>query len=509
MTSILLQVAAEYPELVAAFLQLVATVRTQRAAALTDGAAVDYYQVEQHVAQQIAALERETHTAILSALDIDAPQVWVDGQAYRPVLRSPGTYYTMAGPVCIQRTLYRKLGERNGPTVDAISLRTGVVGDGWLPRTAAAMAWECQRAPSREAEAASHHWQRLPYSRSAFESVVHLVGEHYGQRREVVERELIETMTIPDEAYSVSVSLDRVCIPMEEPRPTDRPPSHASGSESLESGTAQTPTVESTQQPDKKRPKRPIQRVFRQAYAATVTLHDVKGDALCTLRYGRMPQGDIDGLCTALCDDVLTLLSRCPALLVVLLCDGAKELWNRLGAEFTKESLGQPVHRLVDLWHLLEKLGTAARLVNGDQEGASTLAKWRLKLLNEDNAVEQILQTLQDSGKQQVRVGDSRPVHEAITYLENHREDMRYAQARRLCLPVGSGNVEAACKSLYEVRLKRPGCRWKEQTGAHIVDLRALALSDRYEQAITRALDPLRRSVSPGLTSPAVLSCAA
>jgi hypothetical protein len=222
-----------------------------------------------------------------------------------------------------------------------------------------------------------------------------------------------------------------------------------------------------------------------------------------------MPQGDIEGLCTALCDDVMTLLKRYPALLVVLLCDGAKELWNRLGAEFTPETLGRPVYRLVDLWHLLEKLGAATKLLYGEKEGASVLGQWRLKLLNQDDAVEQILQTLQDSGKEQVRVGDSRPVHEAITYLQNHRQDMRYAQARRLGLPVGSGNVEATCKSLYEVRLKRPGCRWKEATGAHIVDLRALGLSDRYSQAISLALAPLRRSVSPLPAASNGLSCAA
>jgi hypothetical protein len=136
------------------------------------------------------------------------------------------------------------------------------------------------------------------------------------------------------------------------------------------------------------------------------------------------------------------------------------------------------------------------------------LARWRLKLLNDDNALEQILQTLRDSGKEQVRVGDSRPVHEAITYLENHREDMKYAQARRLCLPVGSGNVEAACKSLYEVRLKRPGCRWKEDTGAHIVDLRALGLSDRYVEGVILTLAPLRQAVCAASAASTVLSCA-
>ena len=62
------------------------------------------------------------------------------------------------------------------------------------------------------------------------------------------------------------------------------------------------------------------------------------------------------------------------------------------------------------------------------------LGKWRLSLLNEDNAVEQIHKTLVDSQRSPCASATSRPVHEAITYLENHREDMRYATARRLWL---------------------------------------------------------------------------
>jgi len=69
-----------------------------------------------------------------------------------------------------------------------------------------------------------------------------------------------------------------VCIPMEEPRPPGEPESEAIPVKSGENG--------------------PMKRVFRPAYTSTVTLHDVKEDSLCTVRYGRMPQGDIDGLCT-------------------------------------------------------------------------------------------------------------------------------------------------------------------------------------------------------------------
>ena len=59
--------------------------------------------------------------------------------------------------------------------------------------------------------------------------------------------------------------------------------------------------------------------------------------------------------------------------------------------------MGRPVHRLVDLWHLLEKLGSAAKVLYGDEEASAQLGKWRLSLLNEDNAVEQIHRTLVDS----------------------------------------------------------------------------------------------------------------
>lgn len=491
MSRFVLEVEAEYQPLIEAFAQLLAKVRERRAAT-ADGNPVDYEQAEKVVAQGAGAVERAAHAVLLSALDIDEPQVMIAGQMYRRVLRTVGSYYTMAGPVSLPRTLYRRVGKRSAKVVDAISLRAGVVGDGWLPFCAATMAWECQRAPSREAEAASERWQRLPYSRCAFERVAHLVGEHYETKRDEVERMLVETMPIPDGAHSISVSLDRVSIPMEEPR--DAP--------------QRSPEKEPERSPKRKAPKRYVQRVFRMAYAATVTLHDASGNALHTLRYGRMPQGDIDGLCTALSDDVLALLSRCPSLLVVLLCDGAKELWNRLGAEFTKDSIGRPVHRLVDLWHLLEKLGSAAKLLYGDEEGSKTLTKWRLMLLNETDAVDQILTTLKQSGKESVRCGDSRPVHESITYLANHRDDMQYKQARDLGLPVGSGNVEATCKSLFEVRLKRPGCRWKTDSGAHIVDLRALALSDRYPQAMSHTLAPLRTAVSVPTTPLTKLCCA-
>lgn len=103
---------------------------------------------------------------------------------------------------------------------------------------------------------------------------------------------------------------------------------------------------------------------------------------------------------------------------------------------------------------------------------------WRLRPLIEEEAVERMLQVVRNCRKESVSIGDSRPEQEAIRYLENHREDMRYQAKRGLGFPIGSGNVEAACKSLIAERLNRPGSHWKTHSGGHNVDLRAFLLSD-------------------------------
>jgi hypothetical protein len=43
--------------------------------------------------------------------------------------------------------------------------------------------------------------------------------------------------------------------------------------------------------------------------------------------------------------------------------------------------------------------------------------------------------------------------------------------------------------------MKRSGARWKEATAADVINLRALALSDRWDPALQLTLAPLRKPV--------------
>lgn len=416
--------------------------------------------------------ERRMKRRLLRALDVDAARVLIQGEPYARVGRYPATYKTRTGPLEVERSLYRQVGVRNGPTVDPISVQAGCVADGWLPEAAVPMAYLLARGTSREAEATARELGVLPYCRSSFERMGHEVGTLYGQHRPRVEAALAETLEAPEGTHSLSVSLDRVAVPMEQAkkRPVGRPRKGA--------------------------PKRPVDVVWRMAYTACLTFHDDQGDALGSVRYGLMPQGDASGLAERLARDVQALVSKQTGLRVTALTDGAPELHSLLDEALAAHALAaNEVVRLVDFWHLLEKLGAAALLVAGEQQAPVLREKWKLALLNTPGAVWSIASALHASGKRDVVLGEHRPVHEALTYLENHGERMHYAEARALGLPIGSGNVEATCKSLVALRMKRPGARWKEESGQHVLDLRSLVLSDRWDAAMNLTLAPRRAEV--------------
>ena len=87
------------------------------------------------------------------------------------------------------------------------------------------------------------------------------------------------------------------------------------------------------------------------------------------------------------------------------------------------------------------------------------------------------------------------PVHEAITYLTNLADRMNYVDARAAGLAIGSGNVEASCKSLVQLRMCRSGARWKPDGAQAMLSMRALALSDRWDRAFQLTLEPLCHEV--------------
>ncbi len=468
MTEIIVKIPAHLKPLAQAMRVMVESV-TKFERDAPRGRTVDYRAHERGLADAAAEIERQAHVASLSSLDCDADRIRIDGVVHVRVLEAVvANYNTRVGPVPVARSLFRPEGKRNAKTVNTVTLRSGAIKDEWLPDTASAMAYRLARGTSREAAQAAAVERTLPYSHSSFEKIGHAVGKKMVAPRIEIEEALIAELEIPKEAHSISAALDRTSMPMEEPcaRPVGRPRNGA--------------------------PKKPIAVVYRMAWTGTVTIHDVEGDAIHTIRYGRMPHEDGDSLAMALASDMLALVRRCPRLKVVTLGDGAEQIQKLLAEHVDEETFGCEIRRLIDLWHVIEKLAAALKVIESDENTRKArLAECRRRLCTRRDAPTTILAELRASGRENLDDKEC-SVHAAITYFENQGHLMAYVDARRDGLPVGSGNVEATCKSLFGLRMKRPGARWKTETGADVITMRAHLLSDRWNRASEIALPPRR-----------------
>ena len=83
-----------------------------------------------------------------------------------------------------------------------------------------------------------------------------------------------------------------------------------------------------------------------------------------------------------------------------------------------------------------------------------------------------------------------------LGYFRGNRHRMGYADAKAQGLPIGSGVVEAACKTLVTERLKRSGMRWGPGGGQAILTLRSLVQSRRFDYAWSLLAQSYRTQVS-------------
>jgi len=159
---------------------------------------------------------------------------------------------------------------------------------------------------------------------------------------------------------------------------------------------------------------------------------------------------------------------------VVALGDGSPWIWGIAEEQFPGAL------QIVDLYQAREHLANLAKIVYGPirSEGKQWASARYLEL--DEGKVEAIIGALRRLKPRDDKV--QKEIDKQIHYFQTNAERMRYDEFRRQGLLVGSGVIEAGCKTIVGFRLKQSGMKWTVRGANAIIALRCLDLSGRWEQ---------------------------
>ena len=162
------------------------------------------------------------------------------------------------------------------------------------------------------------------------------------------------------------------------------------------------------------------------------------------------------------------------ALKKVVMGDGAEWIWNLATLHFPEAIL------IVDLYHARQHLwDLARRLYPNHERKQKAWTKAHQKRLLDKGRIEKLVARLRAIPASDPEVAAK--LRTEADYFERNAERMRYPKFRRQHLFVGSGVIEAGCKTVVASRLKRSGMFWTVRGANAILALRCSHLNGRFE----------------------------
>lgn len=419
-------------------------------------------QVMKGLQRAVAAAGGAAFRAFIESKESDADVVCHEGEAFRFKYVSKKTFTTVFGQQEISRRLYQNASDSSSyvPLDEAWDM----AGESMTLEVREAVSFACAHVTAEEAHALLEKSALFQPHPTQIKRVVTALGREIAGREEEVNRAIREKEQAPKNAQVLVASLDGANVLMREAgakrgRPAERP-------------------IEQRQSDN---------TAYRNAMAGTVSLYGAVPEGsktpqrLRTNYVSRMPEPGAPAFKARFEEELAAAEARLPEHVVkVIICDGARAIWKYVEGNPRFEEY----ETLVDYWHSLEHLSLAAEALfgKGTKEAKAWYNRYAEKLLEEDDGARRVLNSIEYYARTlKLPAAQRRALQQQRTYFVNNGGRMRYAEFRRRGLPIGSGPVEAACKTLIKTRMCRSGMRWKQEGGAAILALRTYVKSNRWD----------------------------
>ena len=158
----------------------------------------------------------------------------------------------------------------------------------------------------------------------------------------------------------------------------------------------------------------------------------------------------------------------------VVMGDGAEWIWNLADQHFPGAV------QIVDLYHARQHLWALARKLHPhDEINQQAWMNAHQERLLDKGKIEELVLSLRSLDSANPEIGEE--ARKEADYFEKNAERMRYPKFRREHLFVGSGVIEAGCKTVIGTRLKQSGMFWTLRGANSIIALRCCHHNGRFE----------------------------
>lgn len=160
------------------------------------------------------------------------------------------------------------------------------------------------------------------------------------------------------------------------------------------------------------------------------------------------------------------------AAIKVVIGDGAEWIWNIADLHFPGAI------QIVDLYHARQHLWDLARKLYLQEAEQRRWMMIHQDMLDKGD-IENLVPAIRSIDSSNPELAET--IRNTANYFETHAERMRYPEFRRQHLFVGSGVIEAGCKTVIGSRCKQSGMFWTVRAANAILALRCCHINGRFE----------------------------
>jgi hypothetical protein len=407
---------------------------------------------------------RKAYKNFLEHYDPQEPLIVWQGRTLRFKTISTKTLLTSFGKIPIERRLYQA--DTGGPGCVPLDHFWNMNGHFATEDIRQAVCFAMAHMTAEETEQLLQLCSLFKPSATAIKNIVEKVSREIGPHQKALDTKVRSHITHPEQTQVMVASMDGVNVLLREQgarrgRPSERPRQDQAEQKRACYRNAMVGAISfyGAIQDDKNGPER-----LNSCYSARMPEDRA-------VRFKQDFERQLDGLQAKLDPDIAK----------VFLCDGHRALWNY--ADHNERF--DDYEKLVDFYHTQEHLSKVAEALFGKNstDGKRWYSKYRTKLLELDAGAESVLRSIgYYSRTHHLSKSRRKDLATEWTFFRRNQHRMQYACFRRRGLPIGSGPVEAACKSIVKTRLCRSGMRWSRQGGQRILNLRCYVKSGLWNE---------------------------